>query len=92
MKSFTLNRRLSFIVLGVFILLAVPLIAMQFTNEVNWTVFDFAIAGTLLFTTGFCCSFLLEILRKRSNRLLACAIVLSISFAIWVELAVGLFR
>ena len=34
------------------ILLLVPLIAMQFTEEVNWSVFDFMIMGTLLFALG----------------------------------------
>lgn len=29
------------------ILLLIPLIAMQFTNEVDWNAFDFAIMGIL---------------------------------------------
>jgi hypothetical protein len=32
--------------------LCVPLIAMQFSDDVNWSAMDFAVAGTLLFGTG----------------------------------------
>lgn len=32
--------------------LLIPLIAMQFTNEVVWTLSDFIFAGTLIFGTG----------------------------------------
>jgi hypothetical protein len=37
---------------GVVVLLMVPLVAMQFTDEVNWNVFDFVFAGALLTGTG----------------------------------------
>ncbi|MGK7368692.1 MAG: hypothetical protein ACNS64_00650, partial [Candidatus Halalkalibacterium sp. M3_1C_030] len=33
-------------------LLLIPLIAMQFTDEVVWTLSDFIFAGTLIFGTG----------------------------------------
>ena len=33
--------------------LLVPFVAMQFTAEVNWSLFDFAFAGALLVGTGF---------------------------------------
>ena len=34
------------------LLLSIPLIAMQLTDEVNWSFFDFIIMGTLLTSTG----------------------------------------
>ena len=34
-------------------LLILPAVAMQFTDEVQWTAFDFAVAGAMLF---ICCS------------------------------------
>jgi hypothetical protein len=33
-------------------LLLVPLVAMQFTDEVKWDLFDFTVAGMLLAGTG----------------------------------------
>ena len=47
------------------ILLLVPLLAMQFTDEVVWTGFDFAVAGALLFGTGF----LFELALNRASAL-----------------------
>ena len=46
------NKRLVGILGTITVLLCIPLVAMQFTNEVNWTFSDFAIAGGLLLGTG----------------------------------------
>lgn len=35
------------------LLLIVPLIGMQFSKEIKWSLLDFIIAGFLLFTTAF---------------------------------------
>lgn len=46
------NRRFIGILLVIAVLLCIPIIAMQITNEVTWTLSDFIIAGILLFGTG----------------------------------------
>lgn len=46
------NKRLIIIVLLPVMFLIIPLIAMQFTSEVNWTLFDFIVAAVLLLGTG----------------------------------------
>ena len=83
--------RLIAIVLSVAFLLLIPLIAMQITEEVNWTFFDFMVAGILLLGTGL----LLElVVRKTSNfryRFAFFAVILMALFLIWAELAVGIF-
>lgn len=85
------NIRLLSIVLTVALLLAIPLIAMQFTQEVNWTLSDFVVAGVLLLGTGLGCEFVLRTIQKTKHRLALCAILLSALVLIWIELAVGIF-
>lgn len=72
------------------LLLSIPLIAMQFTNEVNWSVTDFMIMGALLFSAGV--SYVL-ITRYASNfvyRLAMAAAIGTTLLMIWANLAVGL--
>jgi predicted permease len=86
-----LNKRLVIIIISVAILLLIPLIAMQFTTEVNWTLTDFAVAGILLLSTGFLCEMVLRKIPKTKHRIAVCLSLLIILVLIWVELAVGIF-
>ena len=72
-------------------LLLMPLIAMQFTNEVDWTVFDFLVAGVLLFGTGLGIELALRKISNPKNRLIAVGAILLVLFLVWAELAVGIF-
>lgn len=85
------NKRLAAIVLGVALLLAVPLVAMRFSDGVDWSWFDFVLAGFLLLATGLACEFVLRKVRRLEYRIAVCAVILFALFIIWVELAVGLF-
>lgn len=87
----TQNKRLAAILLAVVILLLLPLIGMQFTNEVNWSLTDFKAAGILLLSTGLTCEFVLRKVKKTQHRIILCLAILFICFLIWAELAVGLF-
>jgi hypothetical protein len=71
------------------LLLLIPLIAMQFTNEVNWSLFDFVIMGTLLFGCGLLYEFISskgDTLAYKAGSALAVGTGL---FLIWSNLAVG---
>ncbi|WP_461062954.1 hypothetical protein [Spirosoma horti] len=85
------NRRLVGIVLTVALLLSVPLIAMQFTHEVNWSPVDFIVAGVLLLGTGLACEFVLRSVTRMNYRLAICGALLLLLLLIWIELAVGIF-
>lgn len=85
------NKRLIGILLSAAMLLLIPPVAMQFTNEVSWTLFDFIVMGVLLFGTGLLCELVLRKVKHTRNRILICAIVLAAFFLIWAELAVGIF-
>ncbi|PSR55535.1 hypothetical protein AHMF7605_19495 [Adhaeribacter arboris] len=87
----TQNKRLTGIVLTVAFLLLLPLIAMQFTNEVNWSLFDFIVAGFLLLSTGLLGELVSRKVNKFEHRIAICAAILAVLFLIWVELAVGIF-
>lgn len=85
------NKRLLIIFSIVGILLIIPLIAMQFTNEVNWSVSDFLIMGLLLSGTGLLCELVLRKVKVLQNKIILCAVILIALFLIWAELAVGIF-
>ena len=79
------------LLLIVAILLLIPLIAMQFTSEVNWKLFDFLIAGFLLFGTGQIFIFGKRKISNIKYRYLFYIVFLIVFLLIWVELAVGIF-
>ena len=85
------NKRLVGILLTVAFLLLIPFLAMQYTNEVNWTVSDFIVAGVLLLGTGLACELVLRKVKKASYRIAICAAILVALLLIWIELAVGIF-
>ena len=73
------------------LLLLIPLIAMQLTNEVNWSFFDFIIMGVLLAITGLLIGIILQKVKNSKNRLILIITIVMMFFLIWAELAVGLF-
>ncbi|MCW5959422.1 MAG: hypothetical protein KIS76_04615 [Pyrinomonadaceae bacterium] len=85
------NIRLIGILITAALLLSVPLVAMRFTNEVNWSLADFVVAGILLFGTGLICEFILRTVKTTTSRIAICAGVLALLVLVWIELAVGLF-
>jgi len=84
-------KRLNIILIIIALLLLIPLIAMQFTDEVNWSVFDFVIAGILLFGAGLLCELALRKIKPFKYRIVILAGILLVLFIMWAELAVGLF-
>jgi hypothetical protein len=87
----TQNKRLIGIVLAVAFLLFIPLVAMQFTSEVNWSPFDFLIAGILLLGTGLLCELVIRKVTRFEYRLELIILILVVLFLVWAELAVGIF-
>lgn len=85
------NKRLLIIVFIVAVLLLIPLVAMQFSEEVVWTTSDFVIAAVLLLSTGLAIEFILRRVKTIKNRIILSGIILAILFLIWAELAVGIF-
>jgi len=72
------------------LLLLVPLLAMQFTREVNWSPMDFAVAGALLFFAGMAWTLLSARSANHAYRLAAAIAVATALLLAWGNLAVGL--
>ncbi len=85
------NKRLVIILAAMSVLLLIPFVAMQFTDEVNWSGRDFAIMGGLLYGTGLLCELVLRTVRSIPGRILICAAVVVAFLLVWAELAVGIF-
>jgi ABC-type cobalt transport system substrate-binding protein len=87
----TRNQRLLGIALIAALILLIPLIAMQFTNEVNWAFSDFLVAGGLLFGAGLLVEFVVRKVKQSQYRLLLIMGVIVAFLLLWAELAVGIF-
>jgi hypothetical protein len=83
------NRIFLGLIFGVLALLLIPLIAMQFTTKINWSIADFVIMGVFLYGVGSALIFLERSHLKRKYPLAIAIIALAVY--IWAELAVGVF-
>ncbi len=77
--------------LGIALVLSIPLIAMQFSSEVNWNLMDFLVGGLLLAGTAIMIEIAIQKATEQSYRLAAIASILVGLLLVWVELAVGIF-
>lgn len=87
----SLGKSLGRVLLGTGAILLVPLIAMRFTREVNWTVLDFLVAGVLLAGIGTLYVLLTRKLRTPIQRRAVGGGLLLTLMLLWAELAVGIF-
>jgi len=85
------NKRLNIILAVIGIILLIPLVAMQFTEAVNWSLVDFVVAGLLLLATGFMLEIILRKVKSTKFRIAICLALLILLILIWTELAVGIF-
>jgi hypothetical protein len=84
------NKNIIRIALSTAAILLLPLLAMQFTDEVVWDLVDFVIAGALLFGTGLTYEL---VARKGGTNAYRAAVGVAVAAAlllVWMNLAVGL--
>ncbi len=86
----TRNSVFTWIALATGVLLTAPLIAMQFTNEVNWNMGDFIVMGFLLFGTGSLFVLVSRRLPRKYWGITGLALAAALLY-VWIELAVGIF-
>ena len=84
------SKNLTRLALVTAFLLLIPLVAMQFTKEVNWSFFDFVFATMLVFGTGLAYQLVASRATTTAFRL-GVGVALAAAFLlIWVNGAVGL--
>lgn len=86
----TLAKGITRVALATAFLLFIPLVAMQFTQEVNWTWSDFVVAGGLLFGTGLTYLLVSRMGDSASYRLAVGVAVAAGLLLVWINLAVGI--
>ena len=87
-----MSRKNIYKILGVVgLLLLIPLITMQFTKQVNWTLSDFLMAGFMLFAAGILLDFASRKLKTSRYKASIIIIIVLVFLLVWAELAVGIF-
>jgi hypothetical protein len=71
--------------------LLVPLLGMQFSEEVKWTLSDFVVAGALVAFTGALYVLAFRLVRQTRLRVAIGAVLALLFLLTWMELAVGVF-
>ncbi len=87
-----LNKKQLYVLGATGLLLLIPLIGMQFTSEINWSIADFILMGFLLLSLGFAIEFILRKISNKTYKLVLIAVFVIVFLLIWIELAVGIFN
>ena len=78
-----------FVVTG--LILMIPLVAMQFTKEVDWNLFDFVVMGVLMIGTGLLMVLATRRIKNRDYQIVTIIALLVLFLLAWAEGAVGVF-
>ena len=85
------QKRLLLLITAPASILLTPLIAMQFSDQVNWGVFDFIVGGILLFGSSFLIDLVIRKTREKKFRIFLFISIILALVLVWAELAVGIF-
>lgn len=85
-----MNKRLAYIISTITVILLIPAIAMQFTDEVNWTTVDFLVAAIVLYGFGFIFEIAARKLKDQRQKILFYSLLLALLLLLYLELAVGI--
>lgn len=75
---------------GLAMLLALPLVAMQFTDEVQWTLSDFMVMGGMLGMVGVAFEMVVRVARSNAYVVAAGMVIATAFLMTWINLAVGI--
>ena len=83
-------KRFSILTFAPLTLLLIPLIAMHYSDEVHWTLIDFAIMGVLLLVAGMWTQRVVKRVKSFPRRATYIILVILLFLLVWAELAVGI--
>ncbi len=86
----SINLQMMYVAFATATILLAPLIAMQFTDEVNWGLLDFVVGGILIFGTGLTYVLISRISASTAYRIAVGIVVVACLLLIWMNLAVGI--
>lgn len=73
------------------LLLIIPLIGMNLTDEIDWTLSDFIISGLILLVFSLTINFIILRISNRKKRVFYITILFILFMLVWTELALGIF-
>ena len=74
------------------LLLLIPFVGMQYSNEVKWSLNDFIIMGVILLSFGIIINKIIYHVGAFKKRVILISTLIILFFLLWGELAVGLFN
>lgn len=94
MESTPTTRKSRLISLAIITVLAllIPLVAMQFTDGVNWTARDFIVAAILFISFGTLHELVVMRFKSARNRTAGTLALIALFIIIWTNLSVGFFN
>ena len=86
------SRTLILVFSAIALLLAIPAVSMQFTDEVNWTLWDFFVAALLLLIFAATLLYIRNNTKARKRGILLYLGSIFIFLGSWAVLAVGVIE
>lgn len=84
------KKNVILIVTIILFLLCIPLISMQFSDDVQWDIIDFIIAASILLVTGFIIEFVIRKISNSNYRLFIILAILLLMILTFIEIGVGI--
>ena len=78
--------------ISLLLLLLIPFVGMQYSNEVKWSLNDFIIMGLILLSFGIIINKIIYHVVAFNKRVILISTLIILFLLLWAELAVGLFN
>ena len=80
------------LLISLLLLLLIPFVGMQYSNEVKWSLNDFIIMGLILLSFGIIINKIIYHVVAFNKRVILISTLIILFLLLWAGLAVGLFN